>query len=146
MTNLTTMLKANDYKVIDCGSDVRRMYEFNGTTPKGERVIAEISECYPFSGKGWGKNDLPKLWAKNGHTKEVLPNYISLQVYVYDTDGRCWGWYNPQTKMKMCYDGQRLVNNFDWILTVSQKNIEALLAEVVRMANENIRLSYWPKH
>ena len=37
------MLQANDYKVIDCGSKVRRMYEFNGRTPRGERVVVEGS-------------------------------------------------------------------------------------------------------
>lgn len=130
------MLQANDYKVIDCGSEVRRMYEFNGRTPQGERVIVEVSECYPFSAKGWGKNGLPTLWHKAGYTKTVLPNYLSINVYVYDLDGQCWGMYNPQTCET--WDGKRHVINFDWMLTVSQENRDRLLAEVVRRANEGV--------
>lgn len=128
------MLQVNDYKVIDCGSDVRRMYEFNGRTPRGERVVVEVSECYPFSEKGWGKNDLPTVWAKAGYTKEVLPDYLSVNVYVYDPDDSCWGRYNPQTCET--WHGKRHVINFDWMLTVSKENEQRLLAEVVRRANE----------
>lgn len=127
------MLRANDYKVIDCGSDIRRMYEFNGRTPRGERVIVEVSECYPFSAKGWGKNDLHKLWAKKGCTDGVLPNYLSTHTYVYDPDGTCWMGYDPQ--ILKSWDGQRYVINFDWMLPVSDENRDRLLAEVVRRAN-----------
>ena len=129
----TTMLQANDYKVIDCGSEVRRMYEFNGRTPRGERVIVEVSECYPFSAKGWGKNDLPTLWAKKGWTDGVLPNYLSIHTYVYSPGETCWIGYNPQTRK--AWDGERDVINFDWILPVSDENRNRLLAEVVRRAN-----------
>jgi len=130
------MLRANDYKIINCGSDVRTMFEFNGTTPRGERVIVEMSECHPFSAKGWGKNDLPTLWYYVGYTKKVLPNYLSVRVYVYDADGQCRGLYNPQTCET--WDGKRYVINFEWMLTVSQENRDRLLAEVVRRANEGM--------
>ena len=130
------MLRAKGYKILDCGSDVCRMYEFFGTTPRGERVIAEISECYPSDGKGWGKHGLPTLWHKAGYTKEVLPNYLCLHVWAYDKDGQCWGMYNPQSKLS--WDGKRFVIDFDWILTVSPENRDRLLAEVVRRANRGM--------
>ena len=127
------MLRVNDYKVIDCGSKVRRMYEFNGRTPRGERVIVEVSECHPSSAKGWGKNDLPTLWAKKGWTDGVLPSYLCTHTYVYDKDGQCWGMYDPQDMLS--WDGKRYVINFDWMLPVSDENRDRLLAEVVRRAN-----------
>ena len=127
------MLDAKDYKIEECGSEIRRFYRFNGTTPKGETVLAEISECYPFSAKGWGKNDLPTLWAKAGYTKEVLPNYLCLHTYVTDKDGHSYMDYNPQDRI--AWDGKRRVIDFEWMLTVSQENIERLLSEVVRRAN-----------
>ena len=128
------MLRANDYKIIDCGSDIRRMYEFNGRTPRGERVLCEISETHPYGKDGWGKHGLPTVWAKAGYTKEVLPNYLNVNVYVYDPDGSCWGKYNPQTCET--WHGKRWVIDFDWMLTVSKENEQRLLAEVVRRANE----------
>lgn len=126
-----SMLKADDCKIIDCGSDVRRMYEFNGTTPKGERVVCEISECYPGK-EGWGKNSLPVMWYNHGYTKEVLPNYLCLHTYVYDEQG-CWGRYNPQDMET--WDGKRWVIDFTYMLPVIDGNIRCLLAEVVRRAN-----------
>jgi len=127
------MLQANDYKVIDCGSKVRRMYEFNGRTPRGERVVVEVSECHPFRAKGWDEDDLPTLWAKNGWTDGVLPNYLCTHTYVYNPDGTCWLGYNPQTLNS--FDGKRPLINFDWMLPVSDENRDRLLAEVVRRAN-----------
>ena len=126
------MLNENDYKIIDCHSDVRRMYEFSGRTPNGERVICEITECYPDK-EGWGKNSLPVVWKKAGYTKEVLPNYLCLHTYVYDEDGSCWGRYNPQDMET--WDGKRWVIDFTYMLPVSQENIDYLLSEVVRKAN-----------
>lgn len=126
------MLNKKDYKIIDCGSDIRRMYEFSGKTPKGERVLCEISECYPGK-EGWGSRSLPVVWHKAGHTKKVLPSYLSLHTYVYDEDGSCWCRYNPQDMET--WDGKRWVIDFNWLLPVSQENIDSLLAEVVRRAN-----------
>lgn len=128
------MLKANEYRIIDCCSEVRKMYEFNGTTPRGERVVVEVTDCYPYSDKGWDKNGLPTLWYKAGYTKEVLPNYISVNTYVYEPDGSCFGMYNPQTCET--WNGKRHVINFDWMLTVSDENRDRLLAEIVRRAND----------
>lgn len=136
------MLEANDYKILNCGSEVRRMYEFNGTTPRGERVIVEMSECYPSIEIGWGKNDLPSLWHKAGYTKEVLPNYICVNTYVHESDGACYGKYNPQDCET--WDGKRYVINFDWMLTVSDENRDRLLAEVVRRANEGMPVPMEP--
>lgn len=129
------MLDVNDYKVLDCGSDIRRMYEFNGTTPRGEKLVVEVSECYP-SGEKWGKNDLPTLWYKHGHTKKKLPNYICIKTYVYDKDGQCRGIYNPQSML--CWYSKRIVLNYDWVLPVTKENINRLLVECVRRANEGV--------
>lgn len=130
------MLNVKDYRLRDVGSDIRRMYEFNGTTPRGERVVAEISECYPSDGKGWGKYGLPTLWHKHGYTEEVLPSYLCLTVWAYDENGQCWGMYNPQHML--AWDGKRGILDFDWVLPVSQENVKRLLAEVVRRANEGV--------
>ena len=125
------MLNAKDYQIEECGSDIRRFYRFNGTTSRGETVLCEIIECYPAKEK-WGKNDLPVLWYKKHYTKELLPNYLCLHTYVDDEDGS-WGRYNPQDMI--AFDGKRRVIAFDWLLPVSQENIEKLLTEVVRRAN-----------
>ena len=125
------MLNAKDYQIEECGSDIRRFYRFNGTTPWGETVLCEIIECYPAKEK-WDKNDLPVLWYKKHYTKELLPNYLCLRTYVDDEDGS-WGRYNPQDMIAI--DGRRRVIDFEWMLPVSQENIEKLLTEVVRRAN-----------
>lgn len=125
------MLNKKDYQIEDCGSDFRRFYRFSGTTPKGESVLCEITECYPGK-EGWGRKSLPVQWHKSGYTKEVLPSYLSLHTYVYDEQG-CWGRYNPQDMET--WDGKRWVIDFDWMLPVSHENIDCLLSEVVRRAN-----------
>ena len=75
---------------------------------KGETLLIELSECE----NSGGKNSLPVLWKKSGFIDRVLDTYINIHTYVTDSEGNCYGRYNPQTKLTD--DGQRHVIKFDW--------------------------------
>ena len=61
----------------------------------------------------------------------MLETYWSVEVYVTDTEGTCWGRYNPQTKLSE--DKKRLVINFDWMFEATEENKEKILNEVYRL-------------
>jgi hypothetical protein len=67
------------------------------------------------------------------HRKEVLyyETHWSISTYVTDTEGNCYGRYNPQSKISE--DGKRTVLNFDWMFEATEENKEKLLNEVYKV-------------
>lgn len=114
--------------VIEQMAETRWFYKFTDINEKGESLIIELNLC-----KDWkeSKNSLPKLWKQNGHIDRVLETYWSIQTYVKDTEGNCYGRYNPQHKLKE--DGKGVVINFNWMFEATEENKEKLIDEVYRL-------------
>ena len=77
----------------------------------GERMQFELTECYP------------------GFINNRLNSYFSLNTYVTTDKGDCYGWYNPQEKLRA--DGKGLVINFDYMLECNTFNKETLIIELL---------------
>lgn len=106
--------------------------ELNGkgkSTPKvnkkGETIVVELTNVFPDNSS---KSSLPVLWKNHGYTKELLNSYISVDVYVTDKKGNCWGKYNPQI-----VKGQNKIN-FDYMLEVSRPNRSKILDAITKLA------------
>lgn len=92
----------------------------------GERMQFELTECYPDNSN---KHSLPNIWYKNGFINTRLNSYFSLNTYVTTDKGDCYGWYNPQVKLRA--DGKGLVINFDYMLECNTFNKETLIIELL---------------
>lgn len=121
-------------------SDCTHWYTYSEPTPKGEKVVVELTHC---TNPG-GKNSLPYLWHKHGHTSKVLETYWCAQTYVTNAGGSCYGAYNPTTKPKdtvthttingrdVEYRGHEI--DFGWMLEGTEASRKKLLAEIERRA------------
>lgn len=94
---------------------------------KGETLTIELSECVNPD----GKNSLPYLWHKAGYTNKILDTYLCIHTYCTDSEGNCYGRYNPQTKRSD--DGKRNVINFDWMFENTEENKQKLINEAIRL-------------
>lgn len=94
---------------------------------KEETLTIELSECE----NPGGKNTLPYLWYKAGYTDKILDTYLCIHTYCTDSEGNCFGRYNPQTKESE--DGKRNVINFDWMFENTEENKQKLINEVIRL-------------
>lgn len=108
-------------------AETRWFYTFTESNAKGETLIIELSKCT----NSGGNNALPVLWKKHGHIDRVLETYWSIETYVRDTEGNCYGRYNPQTKLTE--DGKRQVINFDWMFEATEENKQKLIDEVFKI-------------
>lgn len=61
-----------------------------------------------------------------------LDGWLRINVFATDTEGLCWGKYNPQEKMSK--DRGRRVINPKWLLEDTQANRDRLINEVHRRA------------
>ena len=110
-------------------AETRWFYNFTETNAKGEKILIELSKCT----NSGGKNALPVLWKQHGFIDRVLETYWCIETYATDTEGMCYGRYNPQTKLSE--DGKRAVINFNWMFEATEENKEKLINEVYRMAS-----------
>lgn len=94
---------------------------------KEETLTIELLEC---TNPG-GKNSLPYLWYKAGYTSKVLDTYLCIHTYCRDSEGNCYGRYNPQTKRSD--NGKRNVINFDWMFENTEENKQKLINEAIRL-------------
>ena len=106
----------------------RTFYKFLEKNKKGETLEVEITEIYPDN---TSKSSLPNLWKMHGFTNKLYNNYLSVDCYVTDKDGYCWGKYNPTNKLSD--DGKRVIINFDYLLEVSEENKKYLLDVIYKM-------------
>lgn len=100
---------------------------FDKYNEKGEKICIEIGFSHDF---GVSKNSLPMIWFKKGYTKEIMTNWWSVQTYVTNKKGECYGAYDPT--IKRSEDGKRFVINFDWHLAATEENFKKLLEEILR--------------
>ena len=110
-------------------AETRWFYTFTEPNDKGEKILVELSLCT----NSGSSHALPILWKKHGAIDRILETYWSIETYVTDTEGNCWGRYNPQTKLSE--DGKRAVINFDWMFEATEENKEKLIDEVYRLAS-----------
>lgn len=94
---------------------------------KAETLTIELVECE----NPGGKNSLPYLWYKAGYTDRILDTYLCVHTYCTDSEGGCFGRYNPQEKRSD--DGKRNVINFDWMFENTEENRQKLINEVIRL-------------
>ena len=123
------------------GSFRSALYECPNLTPKGERIVVELtkSENDPKDSK-----TMPNRWYKKGWIPEKLNTYWSVTVYAYDGEGNCFGRYNPQVKMEegvreAMINGKMVpvpgpVIDFDWIFEATPENAAKLFSEIERRA------------
>ena len=98
-----------------------------GKNAKQETMTIEIVHCE----NPGGKNSLPYLWYKNGWTDKVMETYISCHTYVHDSEGSCFGIYNPTTKLSD--DRKRIVINFDWLLEDTEENRKQIIEACIEL-------------
>ena len=94
---------------------------------KAETLTIELVECE----NPGGKKSLPYLWHKAGYTDKFLDTYLCIHTYCTDSEGNCYGRYNPQTKRSD--DGKRNVLNFDWMYENTEENKQKLINETIRL-------------
>lgn len=104
-------------------AETRWFYTFTEPNAKGETLVIELSKC---SNPG-GNNALPVLWKKHGFIDRVLETSWSISTYVRDTEGKCYGRYNPQIKPHKCEI------NFDWMFEATEENKVKLIDETFRL-------------
>lgn len=112
-------------------AETRWFYNFTEPNAKGETLVIEVSKNEDIP--KW-ENSLPKLWKKEGYTDKVLETYWSISTYVRDTEGACYGRYNPQVKVELNLEtgNSHPVINFDWMFEATEENRQKLLDEVYR--------------
>nr|WP_024835443.1 hypothetical protein [Clostridium sp. 12(A)] len=108
-------------------AETRWFYRFTEPNAKGETLTIEMSLCT----NSGGSHALPVLWKQHGYIDRVLETYWSISTYVRDTEGACYGRYNPQHKLRE--DGKGMVINFDWMFDATEDNKERLFDEVYRL-------------
>lgn len=112
-------------------AETRWFYNFTEPNAKGETLTIELNRCDDPD----CKNSIPKLWKEYGYTDKVLESYWSIRTYVRDTEGDCYGRYNPQIKMELNPEtgNSHSVINFEWTLEATEENKQKLLDEVYRL-------------
>lgn len=113
-------------------AETRWFYTFAEPNAMGETLVMELSKNE--DNPKW-KNSLPKLWKKEGYTDKVLETYWSISTYVRDTEGACFGRYNPQVKVELNpkTGNPHPVINFGWMFEATEENKKKLIDEVYRL-------------
>lgn len=123
---------------------VRWFVRFNDLTPRGEKLLVEITLC---KADPKDKQALPYVAKKLGWTDRVIPEWWSIQTFITDAEGNQWGdMYNPTVTMEEYEypdDGIKHetryspVIDFDWHLEATEENARKLLEEIERRAFES---------
>lgn len=98
----------------------RTRYIFKQGNDKDENIVVELSHCNL-------NNSIGKVWKRKKYISKDLKNWISVDVYVHDKEGNCWGKYNPQHK-----ENHKI--NFDWVLEDTPANRTKILIEIAKLA------------
>lgn len=132
LNELKTILK--DIKEIKNISQVGNRYIINIEPYKEDQgqLIIELILVYTDIKD---KNSLPYLWYKNGYTKEIINNYISLDTCYTDEQNYSYRYYNPCTKKV----NDKTVIDFDYILPIDEFNIEKIVVDAIDMYHNNIK-------
>ncbi len=99
----------------------REWYKFTDINAKGEKLLIEVMK---ITCDLKNKNSIMNLWKKNGYIENVMPSYWRVQVYIEDSEGNCFGRYNPT-----------IINgkiNFEWLFEATEDNKQKLINEVYK--------------
>ena len=116
-------------KDMTCGSGNRIRYTFEEKNRKGETIIFDLSHCENHD----GPNSLPKMWKRAGLIDRVLQSWIVVDIFVYDSAGKCRRKYEPTVDES----GRHI--NFAWMIEDTPENRERMIAEIHRRAFEEVR-------
>ena len=114
---------------------------YESKNEKGETLVINIRKV---SHDLKYKKSLMNLWVKNGWLPKALESFWSIDTYITDADGNCYGRYNPQTIWYQKFNSKgevvqnRNIINFEWILDATPENYEKLIAETERRFVEMI--------
>lgn len=97
---------------------------------KGETMQFEVCHCH-VDNADKNKKCLPYIWYKEGWTDRIISDYLTVHTYVTDSEGACWGRYNPTVKLADD-DKKRRVINFEWHFEDTTENEEKLVNEIMR--------------
>lgn len=100
----------------------RELNIFEGENKNGECIEVELSRNMAES------SSIMDKWVENGSIPKALPTWWSIDLYVTDKDGNCYGRYNPQELPK----SHKI--NFDWVLEGTEENRIKILEEIERLA------------
>ena len=126
------LVKKIDRIAIVLGFKVERVvnnvayYHYEGMpNDKGEKLGVSISYC---SGTKDPKS-LPMVWYKKGYTKELMLSWWGVDTWVTNKEGRCYRAYDPT--IKLSFDMQRYVIDFDWHLSPTEQNFRKIMNEIL---------------
>lgn len=106
------------------------LYTVHEPNAKGETMQFEIYHCH-VANADKHKDCLPCMWYEKGYTDKIISDYLTVHTYVTDTEGDCWGRYNPTTKL--ADDKKRNVINFEWLFEDTSENEEKIVDEIMRL-------------
>lgn len=123
-------------------SDYQRFY-FTGdkANKAGETLLVEITEVHHDLKD---KKSLMNLWVKEGYLDKPIKAFWSISTYVNDSQGNCYGKYNPQhySYKKLDSKGKVVISNmrikFSWVLPATEENLEIILNECARQFMEMV--------
>ena len=104
--------------MVDSKYAYRELNIFEGENKNGERIKVELSRNRDES------SSIMYNWVKSGYIPKALPTWWSIDLYVTDKDGNCYGRYNPQELP----DSHKI--NFDWVLEGTEENRIKILEEI----------------
>lgn len=116
----------NKYKVEQI-TDMTWVYTFMDKNEKAETLTIELTKCKSDS----SPKSLPVLWNKEGYIDKVLETYWSIDTYVKDSEGNCFGLYNPQHKLRE--DGKATIINFEYMFEATEENKYILINKVYEL-------------
>lgn len=105
--------------------DTRYFLDYQVKNKNDEKLTVEVTFV---NFDNLSENSLPVLWKRYGYTKYLVTNYISIDTYVTDKNGNCYGYYNPCHKLSD--DKKRMVLNFEYMYAISENNLKKLLKEI----------------
>lgn len=122
----------DEYRIKAMAWDEEHLHRFflypDEANSKGETITLEFSIGY------WGnESKLWDTWARRGWT-EKKDTLLFLSTYVTDSDGRCWGRYNPQHKRSE--DRRREAIDFDFMPEANAEGYRLLIDETMKRFRE----------
>lgn len=118
----------NSMNLLDTDITVRDMSEngnrirYSFTSKHGENIDVEFGVCECNS-------SLFETWKEHRWIPKTQKSWFNVDVQAIDSDGNCWGKYNPQVNKQHKLD-------FDWVLEDNEENRKKILCEIIRRANE----------
>ncbi len=115
----------------------RWVYTFEGKNSIGESLIVEAIRFIPDLKE---TSSVMMYWVKSGKIRKALSSYWTISTYVHDSEGHCYGKYNPMLKAggfsENGQDCQHYIMDYAWVLEGTEENLQKLLGEAYRRFSE----------